>query len=65
VKNLKFDFPRVLVVVLTLVGIVMAALNISLGGFTPIMWFLLAIIDLGIITCHEVMTIRTSLEKKK
>ena len=64
-KNLKFDFPRVLVVVLAIVGIVTAALNLTFGGFTPVMWFLLAIIDLGIITCHEVMTIRISLESKK
>lgn len=64
-KNLRFDFPRVLVVVLAVVGIATAALNLTFGGFTPTMWFLLAIIDLGIITCHEVMTIRISLENKK
>jgi hypothetical protein len=64
-KNLRLDFPRVLAVVLAVVGIVTAALNATFGGFTPIMWFLLAIIDLIIITCHEVMTIRISLENKK
>jgi hypothetical protein len=64
-NQLRLDFPRVLVVVLALVGIVTAALNVTFGGFTPIMWFLLSLIDLIIITCHEVMTIRTSLESKK
>jgi hypothetical protein len=64
-NQLTLDFPRVLVVVLVIVGIVTAALNASLSGFTPIMWFLLALVDLLMITCHEVMTIRVSLESKK
>jgi len=64
-KNLRFDFPRVLVVVLAIVGIVTAALNLTFGGFTPIMWFLLSLIVLLIVTCHEIMTIRISLERKK
>jgi hypothetical protein len=63
--QLKCDFPRVLVAVLVIVGIVTAALNKTFGGFTPIMWFLLALIDLLIITCHEVLTIRISLQSKK
>lgn len=63
--QLRWDFPRILVVVLVIVGIVTAALNLSFGGFTPIMWFLLALIVLLIITCHEVLTIRISLESKK
>jgi uncharacterized membrane protein len=58
-------FPRYLAVVLVVVGIVTAALNTTFGGFTPIMWFLLALVDLLIITCHEVMMIRISLESKK
>jgi hypothetical protein len=57
--------PRYLAVVLLIVGIVTAALNATFGGFTPIMWFLLALVDVLIITCHEVMTIRISLESKK
>jgi hypothetical protein len=64
-NKLRLDFPRVLAVVLAVVGIITAALNATFGGFTPIMWFLLAIIDLIIITCHEIMTIRISLENKK
>ena len=57
--------PRYLAGVLLVVGIVTAALNATFGGFTPIMWFLLALVDVLIITCHEVMTIRTLLESKK
>jgi hypothetical protein len=64
-NQLKWDFPRILVVILALVGIVTAALNVTFGGFTPIMWFLLALIVLLIITCHEVLVIRCLLESKK
>ncbi len=61
----RWDIGRCLVVVLVIVGIVTAALNATFGGFTPIMWFLLALIVLFIITCHEVLMIRISLENKK
>ena len=64
-NQIKLDFPRVLVGVLIIVGIVTAALNATFGGFTPIMWFLLALVVLLIITCHEVLTIRIFLESKK
>ena len=60
----SWDIGRYLVVVLAIVGIVTAALNATFGGFTPIMWFLLALIVLIIITCHEVLTIREWLENK-
>jgi len=59
--QLRWDFPRILVVVLVIAGIVTAVLNKTFGGFMPIMWVLLALVDLLIITCHEVMTIRISL----
>ena len=61
----RWDIGRYLVVVLAIVGIVTAALNVTFGGFTPIMWFLLALIVLLIITCHEVLVIRVFLENKK
>jgi 4-hydroxybenzoate polyprenyltransferase len=51
------DIGRFLVVVLTIVGVVTAALNLTFGGFTPIIWFLLALIVLLVLTCHEVLTI--------
>jgi cation transport ATPase len=58
-------FPRYLAVVLLIVGIVTAALNAKFGGFTPIMWFLLALAVLVIITCGEVLRIADFLESKK
>jgi len=64
-RTLGHYFPRYLAVVLLIIGIVTAALNATFGGFTPIMWFLLALVDVLIITCHEVMTIRISLESNK
>lgn len=64
-NELRWNLCRYLVVILVIVGIVTAALNATFGGFTPIMWFLLALVDLLIITCHEVMTIRISLQGKK
>ncbi len=64
-SKLGHYFPRYLVAVLLIVGIVTAALKATFGGFTPIMWFLLALVDVLIITCHEVLMIRTLLESKK
>ena len=64
-NQLRWNLCRYLAIILLIVGIVTAALNATFGGFTPIMWFMLALVDLLIITCHEVMTIRISLESKK
>ena len=64
-RSVGHYFPRYLVVVLLIVGIVTAALNTTFGGFTPIMWFLLALAVLLIITCGEVLRIADFLESKK
>ncbi len=64
-NELGWNLGRFLVVVLVIVGIVTAALKATFGGFMPIMWFLLALVDLFIITCHEVLMIRRLLESKK
>ena len=64
-NQLRWNLCRYLAVVLLIVGIVTAALNATFSGFTPIMWFLLALVDVLIITCHEVLMIRTLLESKK
>ena len=64
-RSVGHYFPRVLAIVLLIVGIVTAALNVTFGGFTPIMWFLLALADLIIITCGEVLRIADFLESKK
>ena len=50
---------------LLLVGIVTAALDITLGGFTPIIWFVLSFGFILIIVCMEVSMIRAFLESRK
>ncbi len=65
----KVNFIRnileTLVVIFTIVGIVTAAFNVTLSGFTPILWFVLAFWCIFIIICMEVTMIRTFLERKK
>jgi uncharacterized membrane protein YiaA len=51
--------------VLLIVGIVTAALDISLGGFTPLIWFVLSFGLILIIICMEVSMIRAFLESSK
>jgi hypothetical protein len=50
--------------ILLAVGIVMAALNINLGGFTPLLWFVLSFGVILIIICMEVSMIRAFLESR-
>lgn len=64
-RSVGHYFPRYLAVVLLIVGIVTGALDATFGGFTPIMWFLLALAVLVIITCREVLRIADFLESKK
>ena len=52
-------------IALLIVGIVTAALDITLGGFTPIIWFVLAFGFILIIICMEVTMIRAFLESRK
>ncbi len=54
-----------LVVAWLIAGIVTAALNLPFGGFTPLMWFLLAFVTILIIICSEVTMIRELLKSKK
>jgi hypothetical protein len=54
-----------LVIAFLIAGIVSAALNVTFSGFTPMLWFLLAIVAILIIICSEVTLIRESLERKK
>ncbi len=54
-----------LVVAWLIVGIVTAALDLTFGGFTPIMWFALALWAVLVIICSEVTMLREFLEKKK
>ncbi len=47
------------------IGIIAAAFNVTISGFTPIMWFVLSFWFVLIIICMEVSMIRANLERKK
>ncbi len=63
--KLMRDILEWLVVTFLIVGIVTAALNLTFGGFTPIMWFVLALWAVLVIICSEITVIREFLENKK
>jgi len=52
------------VMIFFLVGIVTAALNLTIAGFTPIVWFVISLWSLIMIICMETSMIRRNLEKK-
>ena len=54
-----------LVMILLFVGVVTAVLNITLAGFTPIIWVLISLWALVMIICTEVTQIREVLGKKE
>ncbi len=54
-----------LVVAWLIVGIVTATLDLTFGGFSPIMWFVLALWAVLVTICSEVTMLREFLEKKK
>lgn len=47
------------------IGIITAGLNVTFGGVTPIVWFVLSFWCILVIICMEVTMIRTALEHKK
>ena len=59
------DILEWLVVIFLIVGIITAVLNVTIGGFTPVLWFLLALWAVLIIICMEVTMMRALLERKK
>ena len=63
-KTLR-NILETLVMILLIVGVVTAVLNITLAGFTPIIWVLLSSWALIMIICTEVTQIRESLDKKE
>ena len=50
---------------LLITGIVTAALDVNIGGFTPIIWLVLSFGLILIIVCMEVSMIRAFLESRK
>ena len=57
------NFSRILALVLLIVGIITAALEKTFGGFTPVIWFLLAIFWVIIVACTEVALLRLDTKK--
>ncbi len=47
------------------VGVITAAFNITVSGFTQIVWFLLSFWCIFVIICMETTMIRKALERKK
>jgi hypothetical protein len=41
------------------------AFNLTVGGFTPVIWFMLSFWCVLVIICMEVMMIRAAVERKK
>ena len=64
-RTAEWIFPRLLGIAMLIVGIVTAALDVTFGGFAPILWFLLAIVVFMIVICTEVLRIADFLESKK
>jgi len=59
------SFMRLLGLACLIVGIVTAAMDKAFGGFTPIIWFPIAIFCMVAVVCTEVALTRDSLESKK
>ena len=53
------------VLIFLFIGIITAASNVTISGFTPIVWFLLSFWCVLVKICMEVTIIRAALERKK
>ena len=47
------------------VGIITAALDVTISGFSPILWFVLSFWFVLVIICMEVSMIRANLDRRK
>lgn len=56
-----FEWP---IMIFLVVGIVTAAINLTISGFSPVVWFLISFWFLLITICMEVSMIRQHLESK-
>ena len=63
--TLYHNMLEVPVLIFLFVGIITAALNVTISGFTSIVWFLLSFWSLLVIICMEITMIRAALERKK
>ena len=59
------DLHRYLGFALMAVGIITATLDVTLSGFAPVHWFLMAIFAFLIVICTEVVLLRMCLESRR
>ena len=59
------NLMRYLALACLIVGIVAAAMDKVFGGFTPIIWLLIAIFCMVTVTCTEVHLTKKFLERKR
>jgi uncharacterized membrane protein YiaA len=63
--TLYHNLLEIPVLIFLFIGIITASLNVTISGFTPIVWFLLSFWCVLVIICMEITMIRAALERKK
>jgi hypothetical protein len=63
--TLYHNLLEIPVFIFLFIGIITASLNVTISGFTPIVWFLLSFWCVLVIICMEITMIRAALERKK
>ena len=53
------------VLIFLFIGIIAAAFDLKLGGFTPTIWLIISLWCVLVIICMEITMIRTTLERGK
>jgi len=59
------NWMEIPLIIFFFIGIITAAFNFTIGGFTPIIWFVLSFWCTLVIICMEVTMIRTAVVRKK
>ncbi len=52
-------------VIMFIVGVVTATFNLTFGGFTPVIWFLIGALAILLVICSEVTQLREHFTEKK
>ena len=63
--TLYHNLLEIPVLIFLFIGIITSSLNVTISGFTPIVWFLLSFWCVIVIICMEITMIRAALERKK
>ena len=53
------------VLIFLFAGVITATLDVTIGGFTPVVWFLLSFWCVLVIICMEITMSRAALERRK